>query len=88
MPRRRALNSTFDQPARTLCLDMAVIGSVLRKRRKELGYTQMQVAQFCGFSQRLISEIERGRGSVAIEKVMQYANGLGIDFILQIRGKA
>ena len=66
---------------------MEVIGSALRKRRKELGYSQMQVAQFCGFSQRLISEIERGRGSVAIEKVMQYANGLGVDFILKIRGK-
>ncbi|MBE6470319.1 MAG: helix-turn-helix domain-containing protein [Coriobacteriaceae bacterium] len=66
---------------------MSSIGAVLRRRRRELGYTQSEVAAFCGFSQRLISEIERGRETVAIDKVMRYANGLGIDFLLRIRGK-
>ena len=83
----RSLDPRFKQPATTVCLDMEVIGKVLRRRRRELGYTQTEVAAFCGFSQRLISEIERGRGSVAIEKVMMYAHGLGIDFLLRIRGK-
>jgi len=87
MRHAKPLDPRFDQPATNLCLDMSSIGAVLRRRRRELGYTQSEVAAFCGFSQRLISEIERGRETVAIDKVMRYANGLGIDFLLRIRGK-
>lgn len=87
MPRKTTLNPRYDQPAVTKCQDSLEIGRVLRRRRLELGYTQVQVAQFCGFSQRLISEIERGRSTVAIDKVMRYANGLGIDLLLKVRGK-
>ena len=83
----KPLDPRFDQPATNLCLDMRAIGAVLSRRRREFGYTQSEVAAFCGFSQRLISEIERGRETVAIDKVMRYANGLGIDFLLRIRGK-
>ena len=87
MRHSRPLDSRFSQPTTTLCLDMETVGGVLRRRRKELGYSQTEVALFCGFSQRLISEIERGRGSVAIDKIMRYANGLRIDLLLRIRGK-
>lgn len=80
-------NQKFDQPATRICYSMADIGQVLRTRRRELGMTQTVAAQFCGFSQRLISEIERGRGTVGIDKVIRYANGLGVDFITSVRGK-
>lgn len=70
-----------------LCYDMAEIGAVLRSRRKELGMTQTQVAEYCSCSQRLISEMERGRGSVGIEKVIRYANGVGVDFVMRVRGR-
>ena len=84
---RTVLNSSYDQPAATTCYSMADIGQVLKTRRKELGMTQATVAEFCQCSQRLISEIERGRGSVGIDKVIRYANGLGVDFVMSIRGK-
>ena len=74
----------LDQPK--IVYGMVSIGDELRNRRRELGYTQMDVARLCGFSQRLISEIERGRETVAINKVMLYAQGLGIDFALLGRG--
>ena len=74
-------------PDSAICYDMEAIGRMIRLRRKELGYTQVQVAEFLGYSPRLVGEIERGRATVAIGKVMRYANGLGIDFILRVRGK-
>ena len=73
-------------PARTLCYSMEEIGQVLRARRKELGMSQNQAASYCSCSQRLISEMERGRGSVGIDKVIHYANGLGVDFVMSMRG--
>lgn len=88
MPRnKRNNNSKFDQPATRTCFSMAEIGDVLRTRRRELGMTQDEVAQYCNCSQRLISEMERGRGTVGIDKVIRYANGLGVDFLTSIRGK-
>ncbi len=84
---RTKLDPRFDQPARTQCNNMVEIGRVLRLRRRELGYTQMDIAVFAGCSQRLISEIERGKPTVAFETVLKIANGLGIDLWLQIRGK-
>ncbi len=70
-----------------MCYSMEQVGAVIRQRRKELGYTQVQIVQFAGVSQRLISEIERGKPTVAFETVLKIANGLGIDFVLTIRGK-
>ncbi|MDO4537871.1 MAG: helix-turn-helix domain-containing protein [Coriobacteriales bacterium] len=66
---------------------MEDIGGLLRRRRKELGYTQEEVAAHLERSPRLIGEIERGRGSVGLSKVLEYAHGLGIDFVLEVRGK-
>jgi len=55
------------------------MGRVIRARRKELGYTQVEVAEMMGFSPRLVGEIERGRGSVGFDRVVSYAMNLGID---------
>lgn len=59
----------------------ASLGSLLRKRRKSFGYTQEEVAEMLGFSPRLVGEIERGRGTVGIDKVLSYALALGIDLV-------
>lgn len=64
----------------------AELGTLIRKRRKQLGYTQEQIAMFMGCSPRLIGEIERGRGTVGIQKVLDLACGLGIDLAAFPRG--
>lgn len=84
---RLKLNPKFDQPAQNMCFSMEDVGRVIRTRRKEFGYTQTDIANFAGCSQRLISEVERGRPTVAFETVLRIANGLGIDLVLSIRGK-
>lgn len=84
---RTKLDPRFDQPASTTCSNMRDVGHVIRLRRKELGYNQTQIAQFAGCTQRLVSEIERGKPTVAFETVLRIANGLGIDLTLNVRGK-
>jgi len=37
------------------------LGSMIRERRKVLGYTQARVADLCGTGTRFISELEMGR---------------------------
>lgn len=64
----------------------AEIGQAIRKRRNELGYTQSDIASFMGCSQRLISEIENGRGTVGVQKILDLAMGLGLDFSITARG--
>ena len=84
---RTKLDARYDQPARTVCESMQEVGRIIRLRRKELGYNQTQIAQFAGCSQRLVSEIERGKPTVAFETVLRIADGLGIDLVLSLRGK-
>ena len=62
------------------------LGRLIRARRKKLGYTQVEIAEFMGCSPRLIGEIERGRGTVGIQKVIDLARGLGIDLYAVPRG--
>lgn len=59
----------------------AALGAALRDRRKRLGYTQEELADVLGFSPRLVGEIERGRGTVGIDKVLAFATALGIDVV-------
>ncbi|WP_165044340.1 MULTISPECIES: helix-turn-helix domain-containing protein [unclassified Adlercreutzia] len=60
---------------------VAIIGAALRQRRKKLGYTQEDVADMLGFSPRLVGEIERGRETVGIGKILLYATAMGIDIV-------
>ena len=62
------------------------LGAVIRSRRKKLGYTQEEVAEFNGCSPRFISELERGVAAAKIESVLRVMNSLGLDLLAQERG--
>jgi len=84
---RMPKSSTRGYPTAARVFEAAEIGSMLRARRKELGYTQEYLASIMGLSPRLVGEIERGRGTVGIQKVLDFATNLGIDITLSVRGK-
>lgn len=85
--RLRNHDERYATPAETEARTMGDVGALLRRRRKELRWTQEEAAGFLGRSTRLVSDMEHGRGSVGFEKVLEYANGLGIDLVLRVRGK-
>lgn len=63
-----------------------MLGKHIRARRKELGYTQEEVAEFNRCSPRFISELERGKAGANLRQVLEVVNSLGIDMILRDRG--
>ena len=60
-------------------------GEAVRNRRKELGYTQSQVAAVTGFSVSFISDLERGKQTAELEKAIILANMIGVDLTVQNR---
>ena len=62
------------------------IGDAIRKRRKQLGYTLVEVAEANNCSIRFLSELERGKPGANIGQVMQIANSIGLDIGVAARG--
>ena len=58
----------------------------IRKRRKELHYTQAYLAEFTGFSVSFISDLERGKTTAEIGKTIILINLLGLDLLVEERG--
>ena len=65
--------------------DAASFGEAIRKRRKELGYTQTWLSEFSGFSVSFISDLENGKPTAELGKSIYLANLLGLDCSLTIR---
>jgi len=66
--------------------DTFEIGSILRKKRKSQGLTLEQVSHLCGLSVRFISEVERGKPTAEIGKVLFLLNSVGVDVFVNARG--
>jgi y4mF family transcriptional regulator len=66
--------------------DTRQLGRALRNRRKEQGLTQGELAQYCGCSVKFLSELENGKASVRMDKVIRVAMMLGCDLYLVDRG--
>ena len=61
------------------------LGETIRARRKELHYTQAYLAEFTGLSVTFISDVERGKTTAEIEKIIRLINVLGLNLILEKR---
>ena len=64
----------------------ADFGESLKKRRKELGYTQRYISEFTGFSISFISDLENGKSTAELGKAIYLANMLGLDISVNARG--
>lgn len=61
------------------------LGEAIRTRRKELHYTQAFLAEFTGFSVSFISDVERGKATAEIGKILQLLMILGLDLSVERR---
>ena len=66
--------------------DAKSFGTALRKRRKELGYTQSYISEFTGFSVSFLSDLENGKSTAELGKVLYLASILGLDLTMEARG--
>ena len=67
-------------------IDAKSLGKAIRDRRKELHYTQAYLSEFTGFSVSFISDLERGKPTVELEKTLKIINILGLDILIEKRG--
>lgn len=63
------------------------LGEQIRQRRKYIQMTLKQVSGLTGFSMRFLSEVERGKTTAEVGKVLLLMRYLGIDLLAQPRGK-
>ena len=66
--------------------DAADFGKILKKRRKDLGYTQRYISEHTGFSISFISDLENGKSTAEMGKAIYLANMLGLDIAVNARG--
>ena len=65
--------------------DSEGLGNIIRNRRKELKYTQAFLSEYTGLSVSFISDVERGKPTVEIGKVIQLISILGLDINIYVR---
>ena len=65
--------------------DTARLGEIIKKRRKVLHYTQSYLSECSGLSVSFISDVENGKSTAELGKVLFLVNLLGLDFDLKER---
>jgi HTH-type transcriptional regulator / antitoxin HipB len=62
------------------------IGAAIRAKRTAIGMQQEQLAALAGVGPRFLSEVENGKESAEIGKVLQVLRRLGLDVSITPRG--
>ncbi len=64
---------------------MARLGASVRKRRKALGLTQEALAKSAGCGLVFIYNLERGKPSLRLDKLLDILHVLGMDMVVALR---
>ncbi len=62
------------------------LGRILREKRKIDGITQVELAALTGLGVRFVSELENGKETAEIGKVLSVLTGLGLSVAIFHRG--
>lgn len=65
--------------------DSKEIGEVIKQKRKSLGYTQTDISTRTGLSASFISEVENGKETAEIGKVLLLLSILGLNVLVEER---
>jgi HTH-type transcriptional regulator/antitoxin HipB len=66
--------------------DVAQVGSAIRSKRRAIGMRQEELASLSGVGARFLSEVENGKPSAEIGKVLQVLRRLGLELSIRPRG--
>ena len=61
------------------------IGLLIRARRRELGYTQLELADRVGVGITYLSNLENGKETAEIGKALHILKMLGMDLFVEVR---
>ena len=74
-----------DGKLKNKAVTVADIGTGVRKKRKEDGLTLADAAALCGVGYRFLSDLENGKATVQVGKVLQVLTALGLDVTIEAR---
>lgn len=63
------------------------LGTVIRERRKQLALTQLDLAGLSNSGNRFIVEVENGKPSVQLQKVLDLVDLLGLELVVRAKTK-
>lgn len=81
---RQETSPTIERPRHAI-KSVADLGKIVRATRKRLGLNQQIFADLAGVGRRFISELEAGKPSLEIERVIRCCLAAGIDLSAQAR---
>ena len=61
------------------------VGQLVRVKRRDMGLTQKELAALCHVGTRFISELENGKPSLEIDKVLKVIRNVGLNIALEER---
>lgn len=61
----------------------AQLGALVRSVRKEQGLTQLDVAGLAGMSNRFVIDLERGKTTLQMQKVLDVLSLLGLEVVIR-----
>ena len=61
------------------------IGAAIRKKRKDDGLTLSDAAALCGVGYRFMSDLENGKTTAQLGKVLQVLQALGLDVFVELK---
>lgn len=67
-------------------MDNIRTGALIRRLRRELGLTQLQLAGQLGVSDKAVSKWERGLGSPEVSTLPRLSQVLGVDLTRMLQG--
>jgi transcriptional regulator with XRE-family HTH domain len=62
---------------------MDSLSQLLRRRRRELGVTQADLARLAGLSLHGVSDLETGRGNPTLETLVKLTDALGLRIVIE-----
>jgi y4mF family transcriptional regulator len=70
---------------KTDILQSSDLGRLIRQKRKEDGLTIADASSLCGVGYRFLSELENGKDTAEIGKVLKVLSGLGLEITVSDR---
>ena len=70
------------QPSQAQIRDVSDLGAAVRNARKAKGLTQQNFADLAGVGRRFLSELEQGKQTLEIGKVLKVAAAVGIQLLM------
>lgn len=88
MPRRRPVRTTAEEDllAGAPIPDAATLGRLVRQRRKKSGVTLAEAAGLSGVGVRFLHELEHGKPTTSLGKVLQVLQRMGLEVWIGPRG--